>query len=87
MLCEILEEIGLIVLELKFLKKSNRGRRGEPRHIWQSIVFENSSNFEQRLFSGLGIENVEIDVIRTSRSSLLKFRSNKKSGQYRSHMQ
>ena len=63
MLCEILEEIGLIVLELKFLQSFElREEEANRVYIWRSIVFENSSNFEQRLFSGLSIEIDEIDV-------------------------
>ena len=87
MLCEILEEIGLIVLELKFMKKLNRGRRGIPRHIWRSIVFKNSSNFEVNLLSALGKEFDEIDVLRNTRSSLHYTRRFKKLGQYRTHKQ
>ena len=87
MLCKILEKIGLIVFELKFLQKSNRGRRGGPRHIWRSIVFEIYGNFEAHLLSALGKELDQIDVLRTTESNLPKSTRNKKLGHSGPRMQ
>ena len=42
------------LLSKNFCKNLKRGRRGGPRHIWRSIVFEIYGNFEAHLLSALG---------------------------------
>ena len=84
---KFLVQIGQIVFELKFLQKLKRGRRGGPRHIWRSIVFEIYGNFEAHLLSALGKELVQIDVLRTIESNLPESTRNKKLGHCARRMQ
>ena len=75
------------LLSNNFWKNRSGGRRGGLRDIWRSNVFEIYGNFEVKLFSALGIETIEIDVLRTIESILHKSKRNKKSGHWEPRMQ
>ena len=73
---KFLKKLDKRLLSNNFCKNRSGGRRGGLRHICRSIVFEIYGNFDVHLFSALGKELIQIDVLCTTESILHKSKRN-----------